>query len=78
MSGSGGPIPFAPRVPSRFVPAAVTVGKHEIDGWKVVIMPLRIDGHPEGTAIVLTPEQAGDLGASLIEMSDICDGRWGQ
>ena len=77
MSGAGGPMASQPRPPRLFVPAAVVVGKHEIDGWKVMIMPLRADGHPEGRPIALTPEQAGNLGASLIEMAEICDGRWG-
>jgi hypothetical protein len=64
-------------LPRLFVPAAVTVGKHEVDGWKVAILPLRIDGHPEGTPIVLTPEQAVKLGQELLDMADVCDGRWG-
>ena len=82
MSGAGGPIPCAAPVPGLFVPAAVTVGKHEIDGWKVAVLPLgngaNGNGREAGTPIVLSPEQAIKLGEELIEMAAICDGRWGE
>lgn len=63
------------------------VGRHEIDGWKVVVMQ---DGYPPD---LLAPDQAialGEqliatgtatsikLGAELIAMAAICNGRWGE
>ena len=76
MSGAGGPIPCAMPVPQLYVPAALAVGKHEIEGWKVVVVPHGADARPTGPPIVLTPEQANKLGEDLIEMANVCDGKW--
>ena len=77
MSGAGGPIPCAARVPQLYVPAGLAVGKHEIEGWKVVVMPLGADGRAAGTPMVFSPEQAAKLGEDLIEMANVCEGKWG-
>lgn len=89
MSGAGGPMPYVPLIAGAGKPGpealSLVVGQHEFDGWKVALMRL---GMP---AVLLTPEQANSLGeemvahpervsalgAELIKMAAICEGKWG-
>jgi len=46
-------------------------GMHAEDGWKVAVM------RGGGVILALTAEEARSTAAQLIDMAEICEGKWG-